>query len=192
MAAHPILVCGAWRTTARVRAVVNPYDGSVAGEVFQAGQQDLEDALAGAREAFSSSRALATHRRVEALYAIATGIRQRREDLARMITRETGKPITFSRAEVDRSEFTFRTAAEEASRIYGEVLPLDLSATSEGRFALVRRFPVGPVAAITPFNFPLNLVAHKVGPAFAKVQRSSCRRSVRSKKRTASSSSEKW
>ena len=84
-----------------------------------------------------------------------------------MITRETGKPITLSRAEVDRSVFTFRTAAEEAGRIYGEMLPLDMNAASRGRFAVVKRFPIGPIAAITPFNFPLNLVAHKLAPAFA-------------------------
>ena len=87
--------------------------------------------------------------------------------MPRRARRYMGKPVMFSHAEVDRTEFTFRMAAEEATRIYGEMLPLDLSAASVDRFALVRRFPVGPVAAITPFNFPLNLVAHKLAPAFA-------------------------
>jgi glyceraldehyde-3-phosphate dehydrogenase (NADP+) len=84
-----------------------------------------------------------------------------------MITEETGKPVSLSRSEVDRSIFTFSVAAEEARRIEGTVLPLDLNAGSNGRFALVRRFPIGPVGAITPFNFPLNLVSHKVAPAIA-------------------------
>lgn len=167
MGARPILVCGAWRTTAHTRPVLNPFDGSVAGEVCQAGKRDIDDALAGAVRAFRTSRSLASHQRVDALYAIARGIGARKEALAAMITRETGKPITLSRMEVERSEFTFRTAAEEAGRIYGEMLPLDMNAASAGRFALVKRFPIGPIAAITPFNFPLNLVAHKVAPAFA-------------------------
>lgn len=167
MGVQPILVSGVWRTTPRVRPVLNPYDGSVAGEVCQAGGGDMEDALAGAAKAFRASRQLASHQRVDALYAIARGIGAQKEALASMITRETGKPITLSRMEVERSEFTFRTAAEEAGRIYGEMLPLDMNAASAGRFALVKRFPIGPIAAITPFNFPLNLVAHKVAPAFA-------------------------
>lgn len=167
MGVQPILVSGAWRTTPHVRPVLNPFDGSVAGEVSQAGARDIEDALAGAASAFRTSRRLATHQRVDALYTIARSIGARKEALASMITRETGKPITLSRMEVERSEFTFRTAAEEAGRIYGEMLPLDMNAASAGRFAIVRRFPIGPIAAITPFNFPLNLVAHKVAPAFA-------------------------
>jgi acyl-CoA reductase-like NAD-dependent aldehyde dehydrogenase len=167
MPPRPILICGEWRTTARTRPVTNPYDNAVVGEVCQAGPADIEDALAGAHAAFKESRKLSSAQRTDGLSAVARGVKDRKEDLAAMITRETGKPITFARAEVDRTEFTFRTAAEEAGRIYGEMLPLDMNAASAGRFALVRRFPIGPVAAITPFNFPLNLVAHKLAPAFA-------------------------
>ncbi len=167
MGVQPILVSGAWRITTHVRPVLNPFDGSVAGEVCQAGTRDIEDALTGAVSAFRMSRRLSTHQRVDALYAIAREIGERKEALAAMITRETGKPISLSRMEVDRSEFTFRTAAEEAGRTHGEMLPLDMNVASAGRFALVKRFPIGPIAAITPFNFPLNLVAHKVAPALA-------------------------
>jgi glyceraldehyde-3-phosphate dehydrogenase (NADP+) len=113
------------------------------------------------------TRQLPSYERAEALYKIAEEIRIRKDELAACITRETGKPITYARAEVDRSIFTFRVAAEEAPRLYGDVLPLDLNPASKGRFALVRRFPLGPISAITPFNFPLNLVAHKVAPAIA-------------------------
>jgi glyceraldehyde-3-phosphate dehydrogenase (NADP+) len=90
-----------------------------------------------------------------------------REKFARLITSETGKPISYSRSEVDRSIFTFRYASEEAKRIGGDVLPLDLAPHSRGRLGILRRFPLGPIAAITPFNFPLNLVAHKLAPAIA-------------------------
>jgi glyceraldehyde-3-phosphate dehydrogenase (NADP+) len=101
------------------------------------------------------------------LEAVAAGIEGRREEFARLITLETGKPITYSRIETDRAIFTFRTSAEEAKRIEGVLLPLDLSPSGGHRRAIVQRFPLGPIAAITPFNFPLNLVAHKVGPAIA-------------------------
>jgi glyceraldehyde-3-phosphate dehydrogenase (NADP+) len=101
------------------------------------------------------------------LSSIEAGLRARREEFTRMITLETGKPISLSRAEVERSIFTFSIAADEARRMGGEVLPLDLNAQSVGRFGLARRFPLGPIGAITPFNFPLNLVAHKVAPAIA-------------------------
>src|SRR5262249_24068139 len=80
---------------------------------------------------------------------------------------EAGKPVKAARAEVDRAVLTFTTAAEESVRIYGEYLPLDVIAAAEGRWGVVRRFPIGPMAAITPFNFPLNLVAHKLAPAIA-------------------------
>jgi acyl-CoA reductase-like NAD-dependent aldehyde dehydrogenase len=167
MAVRPFLLAGEWRTSTRVRSVTNPYDGSIAGEVCQASGTDIADAIASAVLAFHETRRLASYERMDALYAIADGVRERKENLASMITRETGKPISLSRAEVDRTVFTFRTAAEEAGRIYGEMLPLDMAAGSRERFAVVKRFPIGPVAAITPFNFPLNLVAHKLAPAFA-------------------------
>lgn len=98
---------------------------------------------------------------------MADGISRRSIELAELIAREAGKPIKAARLEVERSVLTFRTAAEEAKRINGEVIPLDWMTASEGRFGIVRRFPVGPISGITPFNFPLNLVAHKVAPALA-------------------------
>jgi len=87
--------------------------------------------------------------------------------LLRTIAREAGKPIKAAQAEVARAALAFQLAAEEASRIGGEVLPLDISPDSANRIAITRRFPIGPVMAITPFNFPLNLVAHKIAPAIA-------------------------
>jgi len=120
--------------------------------------------------ALAPSRSLANCRRFErqrVLRSISAKIAERREQFARTMALEAGKPIKTARAEVDRAIFTFSVAAEESVRIGGEFLPLDLQEFTAGRWGIVRRFPVGPIAAITPFNFPLNLVAHKVAPAIA-------------------------
>ena len=167
MPAHPLYIDGTWRSTGFVREVRNPYDGHVAGEVCQAGASDTGDAIAAATRAFAQTKKLPSYQRAEILSFISRRISERKEEFARMITEETGKPISLSRSEVDRSIFTFSLAAEEARRIEGTVLPLDLNAGSIGRFGMVRRFPLGPVGAITPFNFPLNLVSHKVAPSIA-------------------------
>lgn len=167
MAAKSFLVNGEWRTSGRVRSVVNPYTHAEVAMVHQATDADIREAIGAATRAFQASRQLPAHARSTILAAIAEGVKKRREEFARLITEETGKPIRFSRAEVERCMFTFGVAADEARRAEGAVLPLDLAGGSEGRFGVLRRFPVGPVAAITPFNFPLNLVAHKLGPAFA-------------------------
>jgi len=105
--------------------------------------------------------------RAEVLRSVEAGMAERAEELARTLCCESGKPIRDARGEVARARSTFRIASEEATRLGGEVVPLDISAGSEGRFGIVRRFPVGVVLGISPFNFPLNLVAHKVAPAMA-------------------------
>jgi glyceraldehyde-3-phosphate dehydrogenase (NADP+) len=161
------LVGGSWRQSSRSVPVRNPFNGDVVGEVYQAGTEDIEDAISSAKSAFGLTRRLRSFERSEALLKIADGIRSRKEDFARLITSDTGKPISIARVEVDRSIFTFTTAAEEAKRIGGEQIPLDLAPHSKAGFGLTRRFPLGPIAAITPFNFPINLVAHKLGPAIA-------------------------
>jgi glyceraldehyde-3-phosphate dehydrogenase (NADP+) len=110
---------------------------------------------------------MAGYERQAILRAISEGIGKRREEFAHLIALEAGKPIRTARAEVDRAVFTFAVAAEEATRIGGEWLPLDWQASTAGRAGIIRRFALGPILAITPFNFPLNLVAHKVAPAIA-------------------------
>jgi glyceraldehyde-3-phosphate dehydrogenase (NADP+) len=112
-------------------------------------------------------RTLPAFKRSDALSAISNGLKNKRDELARMITLESGKPITDAKAEVNRAVHTFQIAAEEAKRIGGEAIPLDLMAGSEGRLGLTRRVPIGPIVGISPFNFPLNLVAHKIAPAIA-------------------------
>ena len=164
---YPLYINGRWRTTARSRGVTNPYSGAVVHSVAQASVSDLAEAIEAARKAFEKTRRQSAHERAALLDGVAREIELRREDFARVITLETGKPITYSRIEADRAIFTFRTSAEEAKRLEGAVLPLDLAPSGGRRRAIVQRFPLGPIAAITPFNFPLNLVAHKVGPALA-------------------------
>ena len=161
------LINGEWRSSEKHKPVVNPYDCKTAGEVYQASQNDIGDAIQSAEAAFALTRKLQSYERAEILAFIAGEIATEKERFAQLVTAETGKPITASRAEVDRSILTFTIASEEAKRIEGSVLPLDLASHSDNRLGLLRRFPMGPVGAITPFNFPLNLVAHKVAPAIA-------------------------
>jgi len=167
MEPEPFLINGEWRRAATSNPVVNPYDGRIVAQVSQAGPGDIDEAIGASVRAFGVTRGLQAYERATILTAIAEGIRERKEELARLITSDTGKPISLSRAEIERSIFTFQAASEEAKRVSGEVLPLDLAPHSRDRFAITRRFPLGPIAAITPFNFPLNLVAHKIAPALA-------------------------
>ncbi len=167
MDGQPLLLAGAWQlrdTTYEVRA---PYDDTLLAHVSRGNAADLEAATVAAVVAFAETRALPAHRRATILRAIATGIAARGEEIAQTLAREAAKPITLARTEVQRSTFLFGYAAEEATRIHGEMLHLDAAPAGEGRQGIVRRFPLGPVAAITPFNFPLNLVAHKLAPAIA-------------------------
>ena len=147
--------------------VRSPYDGAPVAVVHRAGPGEIERAIAAATVAFETTRRLPSWRREQVLERVAAGIAEQCEQLARTIALEAGKPIRTARVEVDRASFTFGIAAEEAKRMYGEVVPLDWLPGNEGREAYVRRVPLGPVAGITPFNFPLNLVAHKVAPALA-------------------------
>ncbi len=140
--------------------------GEVVAEVSLATGEDLLDALtAGAAQA--AKAALPAWRRQEILSKLSRAIAERREDFAQALCLEAGKPIRDARVEVDRAVETFRVAGEEAVRMSGEWMPLEYSSASEGMQGLIRRFPAGLCALITPFNFPLNLAAHKIGPAIA-------------------------
>ena len=147
--------------------VLAPYDGRVVATTFRATPAHLNAAIEAAARTFETTRKLPSCERQRVLRAVAEGIAARREEIARTLALEAAKPIKAARAEVERAIFTFSIAAEESTRIYGEWLPLDLQAATVGRWGLVRRFPIGPVASITPFNFPLNLAAHKLAPAIA-------------------------
>ena len=158
---------GNWNTHGREAVVTSPYDHSVLAVISEAGSDDVEVAIESAVQAFAVTRKMTSQQRADVLHKIVEGITSRREEFARTICQEAGKPIRTARVEVERAIYTFQVAAEESTRIYGEYIPLDTLESAAGRWGLVRRFPLGPVFGITPFNFPLNLVAHKVAPAIA-------------------------
>ena len=162
-----LYVGGEWRTTGEAATTANPFDRSVLGTHALAESKDMDDAVVRGLEGYGETKDLSSFQRAEILGSIAEAIQSRREPLAELITKEVGKSIQFSKIEVDRAVVTFRLAAEEAKRIVGETLPLDLAPSSAGRFGVVRRFPIGIVLAVCPFNYPLNLAAHKIGPAIA-------------------------
>jgi glyceraldehyde-3-phosphate dehydrogenase (NADP+) len=147
--------------------VNDPFTGLLLAEVSQASQADAEAAVQSTVDASAAMAALPSHARFHLLQKIAGSIYDRREEFARLMTAESGKPITDAKREVSRAIQTFTVAAEEAKRIPGEVLPLDWTPGTDSHLGILRRFPIGPVLGITPFNFPLNLVAHKVAPALA-------------------------
>ncbi|MBW3613065.1 MAG: aldehyde dehydrogenase family protein [Chloroflexi bacterium] len=163
----PIYLAGDFVEAGAPLEVRNPADGSLIATTFQAGVDELERATAAAVEAFGHTRRMAIYERRDALAHVAACIERDAEELAGLLSRESGKPVRDARGEVARGALTFRTAAEEALRINGEWLPLDWAAANRGRHGIVRRYPIGPVAGISPFNFPLNLAAHKVAPAIA-------------------------
>src|SRR5271167_429358 len=160
-------VDGRWLTEGEQVEIRAPGTGELAGATYRAGAAHLETAIAAAVRAFEITRKMGGFERQRILRGIAQGIETHREELARTLALEAGKPLKAARVEVERATFTFSVAAEEAVRLGGEYLPLDWQAAAAGRWGIVRRFAMGPIAAITPFNFPINLVAHKLAPAIA-------------------------
>jgi len=145
----------------------NPFDATLVGEVGVGDETLLEAAMTGAVASFKSWSSSATHVRARVLEQLASAVETEAKQLAELITRESGKPIRYSRGEVTRAVTTFRLGAAEARQLGGEVMPSDQLPGAEGRLSLYRRVARGPVAGIAPFNFPLNLVAHKLAPALA-------------------------
>jgi acyl-CoA reductase-like NAD-dependent aldehyde dehydrogenase len=166
-AEYPFFLGGRWLRSDTPLPVVYPYDGSTFARTWLANAEDLERATQAAVAATGAMRALPAYRRAGILHAASRELVERRKEIGRILCMEVGKPIRDAVAEVERAAMTFEVAAEEARRIDGETIPLDLAPHGTGRFALTRRFAIGPVAAISPFNFPLNLTAHKLAPAIA-------------------------
>ena len=159
------LLCGKEWIDGESLEVRSPWDQGLVGRVTIATRADARQAVNHAVASLRRTRALPRWKRREILEDVAAALLDQKDRFAQLIVAEAGKPLRLARAEVDRAVLTFKTAAEEAARLGGESLPLDLTEGNEGRWGLVQRFPVGPVLAITPFNFPLNLVAHKLAPA---------------------------
>jgi glyceraldehyde-3-phosphate dehydrogenase (NADP+) len=165
---HPIYLAGRWVESDDPLTVENPArPDEPAGATFHATEAQYDEAVEAAVRAFEVTRRLPAYERGRILREISAGIKARREELGATIAAEAGKPIRDSLTEVDRAVLTFRLGAEEAERMTGELIPLDLMASSKDRVGITRRFPIGPIAGISPFNFPLNLAAHKVSPAIA-------------------------
>jgi acyl-CoA reductase-like NAD-dependent aldehyde dehydrogenase len=161
------LLCGKEWVEGEAFEVRSPWDQGLVGRVTIATRADARQAVNHAVASLRRTRALPRWKRREILEDIAAALIDQHERFAQLIVAEAGKPLRLARTEVDRAVLTFKTAAEESVRLGGESIPLDLTEGNENRWGVVQRFPVGPVLAITPFNFPLNLVAHKVAPALA-------------------------
>lgn len=162
-----LLVNGDWTATGQAVPVVNPYDESLITEVPVADEPLVDAAVTGAQAAVEEMRRLPSHARAEILRRCADLIQTRAHRFTETIIAEAGKPRRHAVAEVNRAIETLYFAAEEAKRIHGETVPMDAAKGSERRRGFYIRVPLGVVAAITPFNFPLNLVLHKVAPALA-------------------------
>ncbi|MGQ9617919.1 MAG: aldehyde dehydrogenase family protein [Candidatus Aminicenantia bacterium] len=161
------IVAGKKRKSEIFKDIRNPWDGQICSRVFLAKKEEIDEAVSLADRSFEKTRILPSYERASILEKISVGIDRRKEELVKWIVLQAGKPIRDSRAEVERAIFTFKVASEEAKRIGGEILDLDWRRGVDKRIGIIRRFPIGTILAITPFNFPLNLVAHKVAPAIA-------------------------
>ena len=162
-----LLIDNQWVSTAERLPVVNPFTGEEFASAPLGNREHVAAAIAAAHAAFPKVRATPAHARARLLSKVAALIEQRRDEFVETIIAEAGKPVAFAEAEVARAMMTFTIAAEEARRQHGELLDMDALPSGEGHFGLARRFPIGVIAAITPFNFPLNLVVHKVAPCLA-------------------------
>jgi acyl-CoA reductase-like NAD-dependent aldehyde dehydrogenase len=164
---YKLLIDGQWVEAGPLMEVKNKYDGKIVGTVPTARKEDVDAAIDAAERAEDVMADMPAYKRAEILLKTAALLRERSDDLAKTIAAEAGKALKFARAEVDRAISTFTIASEEAKRLHGETIPLDAVPAGEGYFGFWTRRPVGVIAAISPFNFPLNLVAHKVAPALA-------------------------
>ncbi|MGI8787183.1 MAG: aldehyde dehydrogenase family protein [Pyrinomonadaceae bacterium] len=167
MQTRKILIGGEWREASEIFAVNNPYNGETLCEIFSANETETQEAIALAEEASKKMRRLARFEIAKGLRRIADGIERRKKEFAEIIAEESAKPITLARGEVERGIATFAWAAGEAERFAGEVVPVDTQASGKNKTAHTQKIPRGVIYGITPFNFPLNLVGHKVAPALA-------------------------
>jgi acyl-CoA reductase-like NAD-dependent aldehyde dehydrogenase len=168
MAERQILIDGQWvKGAGKSFSVVNPYSGEKVADVGAADAVQVEEACAAAARAFADYRRLPARRRADVVRRLRDAVCEQREVLARILVSQCGKPVTLARAEVDRCIQTLTVAAEIPNWLSGHQVPLDAAPNGENKLGLALREPLGPIAAITPFNYPLNLTAHKLGPALA-------------------------
>jgi acyl-CoA reductase-like NAD-dependent aldehyde dehydrogenase len=164
-AERKLLIGGDWVETGEWLEIRSPYSGEIVGRVAKAGAGETKRAIDAAEQAMREP--LPAHKRAEILVRVAMGLGRRHDEVARLISDEAGKPMKAARVEAKRAMSTYTFAAVEARKLAGHVVPMDAAQAGEGKLAFTLRRPIGIVAAITPFNFPLNLVAHKLAPALA-------------------------
>lgn len=164
---YKLFIDGQWVDGGPMMEVRNKYNGQVIAALPTARREDVDAAIAAAERAETAMADMPAYKRAEILLRTAALLRERHDDFSKTIAAEAGKALKFARSEVDRAISTFTIASEEAKRLHGETIPLDAVPSGEGYFGFWTRRPVGVIAAISPFNFPLNLVAHKVAPALA-------------------------
>jgi glyceraldehyde-3-phosphate dehydrogenase (NADP+) len=167
MKIYPIIIGNKAKQTHKSLTITSPYNGETVGQTYLAQEEEIEEALLQALRAFMILKQLPTYAKVKVLLQISHGLKERAEELAHLMALEAAKPISLARIEVTRCIELFQYAAEELKRFGGEIIPLDFDKLGENRLGIYKHFPVGPILGITPFNFPLNLVAHKVAPALA-------------------------
>jgi len=160
-----LLIGGEWIETGDWVEVRSPYSGEVVGRVAKAGANEARRAVDAADQAMQAP--LPAHKRAEILVKVAAALGRRQDEVARLISDEAGKPMKAARVEAQRAMSTYTFAAVEARKLAGEMIPMDAAQAGEGKIAFTLRRPIGVIGAISPFNFPLNLVAHKLAPALA-------------------------
>ncbi|MFC4411744.1 aldehyde dehydrogenase family protein [Chungangia koreensis] len=158
---------GEWIEPRNTYDLTSPYNGELIAKIAKGSPEDVKKAIEGADRAFHSFKKWTAYERAELLYRVVEIMRKKKEELAQILVMEAGKPIKAARGEIDRTIATYQFAAEEAKQVRGETVPLDAAPGVTNRIGWTKRVPLGVVSAITPFNFPFNLVAHKLGPAFA-------------------------
>src|SRR6266481_5894806 len=167
MTPKAFFIGGEWVSSPQSSEIKNPYTHEPVGSYFQAGPEQVEQAFQSAHEAFKRNRELTPAARALFLAEVAAVIKRRSQEFVDLLIREAGKPVTQAEAEVARAQYTFLFAASECRQPDGELIALDGSEWGKKHTGSVRRLPIGVIFGITPFNFPLNLVAHKVAPALA-------------------------
>ncbi|GLJ23333.1 hypothetical protein SUGI_0441470 [Cryptomeria japonica] len=164
---YKMFVCNEPKDGTQYIDVMDKYTLKKVTKVAMATVQDIEAAIQGAQEAAPAMASMPSYERKAVLHKVVSELERQAEEIARIITTESGKPIKDSRGEVQRTIDTFQVAAEESTRIMGEYMPLDISPSNKGLQGIIKKYPIGPLSLISPWNFPLNLVAHKVAPALA-------------------------
>ncbi len=167
MDTYKLFINGKFSDRGYVREIVQPYNKEPFAEVHFGDEKIFSEAIGSAEKSFSTIKEIPAYKISEILHGISSKIAEKREEFARAMALEAGKPVKTARGEVDRAVHTMQLGAEECMRIYGETIPMDQRHYGEARMGMIQRFPLGVIGAITPFNFPLNLVSHKLSPAIA-------------------------